>query len=141
MKKKNTVLLFSVFGLCILFVSRYAALFDFCGKYSFTTSCFKNLEFINNLLLFFPFILFFSLLTYKMPTEIFNKWWKFARITIPTVLLLSAVINSGYFHHPGGFFNMDNQFDLLMLLSLYGLFVLGSLVSIYRGYRKRSSNA
>ncbi len=89
----------------------------------------------QNIFLFFPILLITSALLYKMPTHVYESWWKFARITIPGVLLGSWLISLGLHHNPGGFFNMDNYFDLVGLGILYLIFIIGSLVQIYRGYR------
>jgi len=86
--------------------------------------------------LFFPVILFFSILTYKMPSRVFMAWWKFARISIPLILAIVTYINLNP-QNNGGFFNMDNDFKVLMLLGLYGIFTLVSLIQIYRGYRNK----
>jgi hypothetical protein len=76
-----------------------------------------------------------SLLTFLISNVVHAAWWKFARITIPGVLLGSWLISLGLHHNPGGFFNMDNYYDLVGLAILYLIFVIGSIVQIYRGYK------
>ncbi len=76
-----------------------------------------------------------SLLTSLMSDDVHVTWWKFARMAIPGVILGSWLISLGLHHNPGGFFNMDNYFDLVWLGILYLIFIIGSLVQIYRGYR------
>jgi len=72
-----------------------------------------------------------------LPVRIFNSWWKFARVAVPVILVLSIVVNLQFHHRSGGLFNMDNLFDLPILILMYGTFVVGSLVQIYRGYRSK----
>lgn len=86
-------------------------------------------------LLFFPLILFFSLITYFMPPRVFTTWWNFAKYSIPIILVLSFIINAGLHHNSTG--QWQDIFDLPMLFILYGVFVIGSLVQIIRGFRKK----
>lgn len=94
----------------------------------------NNLEFIHNVLLLFPLVLFFSIITYKMPERIFRAWWGFARIAVPVILFLTVVINLKLHHSPGGWMNMDADVDRAAFLLMYIVFVIGSLIQIARGY-------
>jgi len=134
MKKK--LLLIVLTGTLLLVVIRYSNLVSYFYEYHRSSFFTQNLEFIHNLFLFFPLILFFSLLTYKMPQRVFETWWRFARVAIPTIFFLSALVNLRLHHSPGGLFNMDNLFDLPILITLYAVFVIGSTVSIARGYKQ-----
>jgi hypothetical protein len=130
--KKIGLLTISLIGSILLIVIKYA-------EY---TVLFKNvlswqyIEIFFNTLIFFPVILFFSLLTYTMPQTVFASWWKFARWSIPTGFALVILINLRLHHTPGGWLNMDAQIDLLLAGVIYGIFVIGSIVSIVRGYKK-----
>jgi len=97
----------------------------------------QYVEVFFNTLTFFPFILFFSLLTYKMPDRVFRFWWKFARYAIPVVLGLVILINLRLHHTTGGLFNLDTAIDSLMVAILYGLFALGSVGTIIWSYRSK----
>lgn len=127
---KKAILLGSFIGcitLYVLFNTRTLGLCDInCGDW---------IDKIQNNFLFFPILLTFSLITYKMKPEAFRNWWKFARVAIPIILVISTVINLQLHHTSGGFFNMDNMFDLPALILMYSIFVMGSLIQIYRGYR------
>jgi hypothetical protein len=90
---------------------------------------------ISDVSLFFPLIFFFSLLTYFMPIRVFQAWWSFAKYAIPVILVLSFIINAGLHHDPVG--QWQDIFDLPMLFILYGVFAIGSLVQIIRGYLRR----
>ncbi len=97
---------------------------DWVGKY-------------QNIFLFFPILLIFSVSFFFLSEKMFLSWWKFARIAIPLILFLSWVISLGLHHTQGGFFNMDNALDLLGLMILYAIFVIGSIVQIWKGYRSK----
>jgi hypothetical protein len=132
---KNLVLLFSIGGLALMWVSRNSVTFNICNQIDY--SCRTTLDKIENICFFFPFLFVFSVITYLMPARVFKSWWKFARVATPLILLGSWVISLGLHHSPGGFFNMDNNFDLLGLMIMYVIFVVGSLIQIWRGYQSR----
>ena len=131
--KKVGLLGISLFGSILLLVIKYTEyvnLFrDMLGR--------QYLEIFFNTLIFFPFIFFFSLLTYTMSDAIFRTWWKFARWAIPTGFALVILINLRLHHTPGGWLNMDAQVDLLLVGVVYGIFVLGAIISIVRGYKSK----
>jgi hypothetical protein len=131
--KKVGLLGISLFGSILLLVIKYTEyvnLFrDMLGR--------QYLEIFFNTLIFFPFIFFFSLLTYTMSDAIFRTWWKFARWAIPTVFALVILVNLRLHHTPGGWLNMDAQIDLLLVGVVYGIFVIGSIISIVRGYKSK----
>lgn len=112
-----------------------------CSTEFGVTFCFRYLELIFNLSLFFPIILFFSLLTYRMSDSVFTAWWKFARYAIPIGFILLAIIFSGILHGStagslgmGDF--MNKVIDFYSAVLIYVLFILGSCVQIYRGRKK-----
>jgi hypothetical protein len=72
-----------------------------------------------------------------MSDAIFRTWWKFARWAIPTVFALVILVNLRLHHTPGGWLNMDAQVDLLLVGVVYGIFVLGAIISIVRGYKSK----
>jgi len=131
--KKVGLLGISLFGSILLLIIKYTEyvnLFrDMLGR--------QYLEIFFNTLIFFPFIFFFSLLTYTMSDAIFRTWWKFARWAIPTVFALVILVNLRLHHTPGGWLNMDAQVDLLLVGVVYGIFVLGAIISIVRGYKSK----
>lgn len=113
--------------LYVLFNSRQTGL---CNIY-----CGELIGQYQNVFLLFPFVLILSLLTFKMSNQVFVAWWKFARVSIPVILVISTLIGMQLHHNSYGLFNMDNLFDVPVLLLMYGIFIVGSLIQIWRGYR------
>lgn len=135
MKKK--LLNLSLTGTVLLVLFRL----DFLEAYIFEnfrrSSLTHSLEFIHNILLIFPIVFFFSLSTYKAPERIFAAWWKFTRVALPSIFVLTILINLKLHHSPGGWINMDADVDRAAFVLMYAIFILGSLVQIIRGYRKK----
>ena len=133
MKSKKIILLISSLAIFLLVIIKYtnysSLLKEIFGR--------QWMEIIFNTLIFTPLILFFSLLTYWLPQVIFNSWWKFARLAIPIVFVLVIIINLRP-HSPGGWMNLDNEIDLLLVGVVYGLFTLGSLIQIIRGFYRKN---
>ncbi len=132
---KNFALLLSILGVALMWLARNSVTLNICNQLDYT--CRDNLDKVENILYFAPIALFFSLLTYKMPDRVFAAWWKFARIAVPIILFISWLISLELHHNPGGFFNMDNNFDILGLMLMYTIFIVGSVIQIYRGYRQK----
>lgn len=130
---KKIVLATSLLGVLLAFIARNVIDLGICTSLNY--DCRLLWDKVENISYFFIFILLFSLITYKMKPEAFRNWWKFARVAIPIILVISTVINLQLHHTSGGFFNMDNMFDLPALILMYSIFVMGSLIQIYRGYR------
>ena len=128
---KNNLLVISLFGSVLLLVIKYTEYITFFREILGR----QYLEVFFNSLIFFPIILFFSLLTYKLGEKVFIAWWKFARFAIPLVFALVVIINLRLHHTPGGWLNMDTQIDSMLVIAIYGIFALGSLIQIYRGYK------
>ena len=89
---------------------------------------------------FFPVILLFSLLTYKLSDQVFNSWWAFARFAIPIIFILVTLISMGVHHDPYG--TWQGILDAPMMIALYIIFAIGSLVQMARAFygRKRVDN-
>ncbi len=66
----------------------------------------------------------------------FASWWKFSRVATPVILIATFIVNLGLHHNPGGWFNIDDAKDMFLYFVIYGLFIIGSLIQIYRGYKK-----
>lgn len=116
-----------------IFVVDYFKFQNFCINFCSQYPSEIMLGWVITLGLSILFVVFSLKLSYSEQ----KKWWSTEIFFIVVVLCFSTVINSGYFHNQGGFYNMDNNFDIIMLLGLYTVFTLGSLVQIYRGYRNK----
>jgi hypothetical protein len=130
MNLKKIVFIGSIVGSLILYLLFNSVDTGLCKIY-----CGDAIDQYQNVFLFFPLILLFSLLTYKMPGDVFAYWWKFSRVAIPVIFGISLLINLGLHHTPGGFMNMDNMFDVPALIFMYLVFTIGSIVQIIRGLR------
>lgn len=73
----------------------------------------------------------------KISPRIYKKWWKFARIAMPIILVLSALINLKLHHQSHGLFYLDNIFDIPAHILMYSIFIIGSAIQIWRGYRMK----
>lgn len=129
---KNVVLFGSIIGTLLMLAARNSVDIGLCGVSDF--DCRTMLDNIEHATYIFPLILLFSLITYKLPETAFTTWWKFARIAAPIVIVLGFVINLGLHHDPAGEF--QNIFDIPALILLYSVFIIGSAIQIYRGYRR-----
>ena len=138
---KNFILGASLVMVLLLLYLRSDFEREYCRVATDSVICFGNVEFFHNVAIFFVFILFFSLFTYKMPEIIFKYWWAYAKYAIPTILLLSIIINLEWHHKGtgGGFLSPIgyDEIDLAALMLLYSVFTLGSLIQIYRGWRHK----
>lgn len=129
---KKIILLGSLMlSLSIFMLSNFNA--GFC--YNVLGACKDITNILAQIFLIFPLTLLFSLTTYFMPTRVFNAWWRFARVAIPIILVLTFLINSGVHHAPHGDF--QNIFDIPIIIALYSIFFIGSLIQIFRGWRSK----
>lgn len=136
--KKNVLSVSGIVTLFILFLFMLGS--DFCytnpACYGFTKSRVFDALNDDNVMITFIFIPLFllSLITYRMPDDVFRAWWNFARFMVPIIVLATLLVNmmpSG-----GGFFNMDGLIYLLVLAPLYALLILVSLWKIFCKYRE-----
>jgi hypothetical protein len=137
MKKNKILILFlALSGLAVYFVSKNSVLIGICNTLDYI--CRTRLDALEKTFFFFFFLFFFSLLTYKLPERIFLSWWQFVRIGAPVALALSFLINLELHHSPTGEF--QNILDAPALWLLYILFSIGSIISIFVGWRKGSDS-
>lgn len=101
--------------------------------------CWLLSETVYNLSIFFPFILLFSLITFKMQESVFAAWWKFARVAVPLVFFVLFLVSLELHHTHATLFNLDHEKDLAIYFVTYSVFVLGSLVQIFRGLKSSKS--
>ncbi len=134
------VVLFSSITLVVLLMIMRESLNVLVGCDS-NMFCYRYFELIHNVLLFTPIILFFSLLTYQLKDAVFNAWWVFARYATPLAFALLIIINSKVLHpSTAGSMGMGDivlhAYDMIATISVFILFSVGSLIQIFRGYRK-----
>jgi cytochrome bd-type quinol oxidase subunit 2 len=134
MSLNKKIIYSSLAGIAICLMTMYSVSLNFCEKTDY--ECRTYSDKLEHILYFVPVILFFSLITYKLKPEAFSAWWRFARIAIPVVFLGLFVISLELHHNPGGWFNIDNEKDLVMYFVIYTIFIIGSFIQIYRGYKK-----
>lgn len=108
-----------------------------------TSTCAEKIDFLFlSWFLFTVLCLIFICILIFFNQKIQEKWWKFARVTIPLSLVAITAVVAGVLHGGtagsaglGGFVN--NAFDRLAMGIIYGLFSLGSLIQIIRGYLRK----
>ncbi len=99
-------------------------------------SCLQNYDGIAfNWLVVIGGVLLILALLFFLPYQVYQRWWKFARVAIPVILVISTIINLGFHHTVGGFLNTSDIFDIPAHILMYSIFVIGSIVQIVRGYR------
>lgn len=135
MSKSKKVFTGSLLGLFILVLSRYSVDVGICSKTNFY--CRDIFDAIEHILYLLPIVLFFSTITLFLREAVFQAWWSFAQVAIPIILLISFVISLELHHSPGGWFNTDNEVDIVMTAGMYVLFILGSVWQMYRGFREK----
>jgi hypothetical protein len=72
-----------------------------------------------------------------LPKNSYRSWWSFAKYAIPIVFVLSTFISAGFHHNPDG--KWQDIFDIPALFTIYGIFIIGSLIQISRGYFSKSN--
>lgn len=131
MRKKLFVLGLSLLGVSALYVAYNTRDFGLCAEH-----CASYVGKYQEMFVIFPFVLFFSLVTFKLRDEIFIKWLRFSQISIPIILSITFLISLELHHNPGGFMNFDESIDYTVQNIIYILYTLGSIIVIYRGYKK-----
>ncbi len=138
--KKNLVVI-NVFLLGILSAFIYVQGYDgpkFCILIDHSDRCFYLYQVIRDTLqVFMLAFLPITVLVCLFREIVVRTWWKFARIAIPIILVISTLINLQLHHSSGGFMNMDDMFDIPALILIYTVFILGSLIQIWRGYKQK----
>lgn len=142
MKKiKKTLTFLALFLIILVFILNNPILFGFCKNISAWSNGVKYCVDENvisqevSILVFClsVFVLFFSLLTYRMHESVFRAWWNPARwwmLVISVVTLITSFIDSQSGSNIGDFF-----IGPPILGVLYVIFVGTSLGKIYVAYK------
>lgn len=127
--KKN---LFLAIGISlVIFVLDYFKVQDSCSF-----SCSRNLDdlFFNWFVISIMISTFLLILNF-LPKRVYEAWWRFTKIALPVfVILVSAQVYT--MNLPKGGYNMLN-FDPTILASFYAVYILLSLIQIYKGYHNK----
>ena len=132
MTKKSVLVASGVAG-GLFVISLLALLYNFCGPYRGT--CKDVYEFIVYPFSPFPFVFLLSLITYKMPDQVFQAWWKVAKWFVPIIVVITFLTNYG--HQQSGFGGVaQGAFSFAFLFLLYAAFIIMALIRIFFAYRK-----
>lgn len=136
---KKILLIAMLIGTTVLIISTYTVQIGICTRLDY--GCRYFFDALEQIGYFFPIVLVFSILTYKSDA-IFRYWFAFAKYGIPITLLLITAINVGVLNSPtqgsfgwGGIIN--NVIDFWVSVTIYAVFVVGSLIQIGRGYYRK----
>jgi hypothetical protein len=124
------VLLFSILGTVLVWLTRNSVEFGFCLNTD--KGCRIIFDRLENILYIFPIILLFSLVTYFLREQAFKSWFKFL-VTwgVLTLLVATLVHTEIIFPNPDEYIR---GFSNILMLTMYGVFFAGSIISIVRGY-------
>ena len=106
MKKRLIVLSVGILGSYIFYSLFISKSLDICDLY-----CNRDLGHFHRSTMLFPFILFFSLLTFKLPNPIFERWLHFTFWTAPVVFGLTFLINLGLHHSTSDLLGTSDMFE------------------------------
>lgn len=142
MNEKKFILGGAMLGVFLVLIFKNSVDVGLCSFDNY--GCRESIDFVEHILYFAVPVFLFSLLTYKMKDTVFTSWWEFAKWSIPVIFFLLFLINLGLLHPGetagafgwGGLF--DEAIDWYVSIALYVVFAIGSLVQIYRGYKKTS---
>ncbi len=98
-------------------------------------SCSRNFDslFLNWFAISIMISVFLVILNF-LPQRVYEAWWRFTKFALPIfVILVSAQVYT--MNLPLGGYQVLN-FDLEILSGLYIVYIILSLVQIYRGYRQ-----
>ena len=125
--KKIVLWVSSSFTLVLGFIFSAEAL-GFCNRETFCDQFTDSLGSFAVLLLIVPLLFPFSLITYRMKKEVFQRWIRFAIWYIPLLII-------GYFIYPQGGGLMASSFDALVFSLFISIFVITSTVKIVRAHK------
>ncbi len=114
-------------GLYVFFNTRDLGLCNpYCGSY---------VEDYQNMFLYFAVLLPSITLTF-ISQRSFEYWWRFAKYALPISFLLVVAVNFGVLRDDSASYigDIDALFEFVALGLVYGVFTIGSLIQIVRGY-------
>ena len=87
MMTKKQILWIGFLGIIAFLVSVFSIDIKLCPSYSYS-SCSQFFSFFGETIFIFIPLFLLSLITYKMRDNIFQTWFKFARIWVPLTIIL-----------------------------------------------------
>ena len=117
--KKSVLVISGVVSVVLVLIDRIGT-YQLCGGYP--GLCVDTLVYSSRILFVFPFVLLFSLITYKMRDEVSRAWLRFAQWWVPLQILLVALTPDS----SGGYFVviLDKQFTAIILSCLFAIISL-----------------
>ena len=142
MNSKKIVVLISVLGSVAAFVANNSVNLGLCLKPQI--DCRTSYDTAEHIFYFFPVLLLVSIFS-LLVSDSWGHWFRFAKFAAPACFVMIVAINLGVLHTSTygtfGWGSMLNQtYDFVGLGLAYGIFVVGSLVQIFRGYRKSNNS-
>ena len=86
---------------------------------------------------FFPFAItfLFSIITYRLPDQVFQAWWRVAVWFVPLLIVITYFLNSS--HQQSGFGGVaQGSFYFAIQFFLYTAFIFTSLIKIFFAWRR-----
>ncbi len=135
----KTVTFFVGFIVLLVFIllglisqNNYEACF-YSNEYGHTTNyCELFIFSFLPLLLFMPF----SVILYFFRDEVFDAWWHFARWFVPVIIVVTFLLEGGGGGGLGIGGAISGAFNVLVISIFYIIFIVTSLIKIYRAYLK-----
>ena len=80
-------------------------------------------------------VFFFSLITYRLPEQVFQAWWRVAVWFVPLLIVITYFLNSS--HQQSGFGGVaQGSFYFAIQFFLYTAFIFTSLIKIFFAWRR-----
>ena len=130
MKSKSKKIVLSVnLGLSLILLLIIIMQETFCYDTPWCRRQWSLIGSVGEILLFIaPLLLLFSLITFWMKEEVFQRWFRFAVWYIPLFVF-------GVIFYPDGGGMMAGSFDALILFLLLSIFVITSIIKIIRAHK------
>ncbi len=130
--KKLAILISAVYCAYFLFI---IALSSFCDSPFCKVREDEPLGVILVVFLSLVPVFLLSLITYKLPEQVFQAWWSVARWFVPIIVVITFLTNYG--HQQSGFGGVaQGAFSFVFLFLLYAAFIITALTRIFFAYRK-----
>jgi hypothetical protein len=123
---KKTTLLVSILGVVAFYIMDKSVQFGICQDVNY--DCRNTTELIQSAAAIFLVTFIFSLITYKLPEQVFRYWFKFAVWFVPFIIVVTTWVDT---LHSGGGWGTPDLTSALVYILLYSVFVGISFVRIF----------